>query len=112
MRLVFFSGSLTAVGWPRRSTDDRSSGRLTMLLNGCWGCIVLPFWVTGRFFVLETEALAGAVPTAGEARVLALALGVPPAEGPAAGVDDGIIVSARRCENDRRLGFGLGSRIG
>lgn len=53
MRLVFLTGSFTAVGWPRRSTDERSSGRLIMLLNGCWGCTVLPFWVAGGVFVLE-----------------------------------------------------------
>lgn len=90
MRLVFLSGSLTAVGWPRRSTDERSSGGLTMLLSDVWGCMLLPFGFEEGVFVLEVWFVV-APPSAGEARALAVALRVPPPPVPAAGVEGGIL---------------------
>lgn len=90
MRPVFLTGSLTAVGWPRRSTDDKSNGGLNMLLKAV-GCIGAPFGFAGGVFVLDAEGWDVELPRAGEARLLACALGVPPPPEAAAGVEEGIV---------------------
>lgn len=85
MRPVFLTGSLGAVGRPRRSTEDKSNGRLVILLKAVCGCAEVPFGLacTGLSFVEEAWVVGGA-PTAGEALELGFALGVPAALGPLA----------------------------
>lgn len=84
MRPVFLTGSLGAVGRPRRSTEDKSNGRLVILLKAVCGCAEVPFGLacTGLGFV-EAWVVGGA-PTAGEALELGFALEVPAALGPLA----------------------------
>lgn len=88
MRPVFLTGSLGAVGRPRRSTEDRSNGRLVMLLKAVCGCAVVPFGLACTGFGLVMEAwVVGGAPTAGEALELGFALEVPAALGPLAAAE-------------------------
>lgn len=90
-RLFFLIGSRQAVGWPRRSTDERLRGALVLALKGVWEfvgwkpltCVALAFAVEAGF--VES-------PPAGEPRepALTLALNVvlpAPAKPPADGTD-------------------------
>lgn len=61
-----------------------------MLLKAARGCVGFPFGFVGGFFVLREEPFVEA-PSAGEARVLPFALGVPAPLGAAAGVEEGIV---------------------
>lgn len=56
------------------------------------------------FFVLEAWFVAAA-PSAGEARALAVALGVPPAPVPAAGVEGGIFGGRSSMSGVSRIGI-------
>lgn len=85
-----------------------------MLLKGCCGCVVLPVWFAGGVFVFGAWEFGGPAPTAGEARVLALALAVPPAAMPVAGIDEGIMGKMARgwVVGLGRRSWGLGLRPG
>lgn len=82
MRPVFLTGSFGAVGRPRRSTEDRSNGKLVRLLKAVCGCAEVPFGLACTDFGLE--ACVGGMPTAGEALELGFALEVPAALRPLA----------------------------
>lgn len=83
MRPVFLTGSLGAVGRPRRSTEERSNGKLVILLKTVCGCEEVPFGLACTDFGLDAWFVEGP-PTAGEALELAFALEVPAALGPLA----------------------------
>lgn len=112
MRPVFLTGSLGAVGRPRRSTEDKSNGRLVILLKAVCGCAEVPFGLACTGFGLEERAWAvGRAPTAGEALELGFALEVPAALGPLAAAAlvavKGIVervVAEEKCRGGQAMG--------
>lgn len=111
MRPVFLTGSLGAVGRPRRSTEDKSNGRLVILLKAVCGCAEVPFGLACTGFGLEEAWVVGGAPTAGEALELGFALEVPAALGPLAAAAlvavNGIVqrvVAEEKCRGGQAMG--------